>query len=173
MGKRICTKVYRDVEGKETRTPDGGTIAVVLKFLNGRDVVVSMPDLSDEIKHIAAAHGIAQKVGDAFAEAQGDTNLAHGLAQNMANRLEAGEWNIRGEGGASATLLAEALANVTGRPLAEVIGKINDMEKAEKEGLQKHPQIVAEIAKLQAERAAQKAQAAAALAADSTTPLPI
>ena len=173
MAKRICKKWYRDADGKETRTPTGATVATVLKFENGSDTVVVLADLSAEIKTIATAHGIAQKVGDSFAEADGNIDVAHGLADSMADRLNGGDWNLRGEGGASVTLLAQALAEVTTEPLADAITKVGDMSKEEKADLRKHPQMAAVLSRMEAERAQVKLDKATLAAEACDIPLPI
>lgn len=168
MANRISQKVYRDGAGAETKHPDGNTIYVVIKFANGQDVIIDMTELSPDILNASAAHGIAQKVGDNFAEAKGDINLAHGLAQSMARRLEGGEWNVRGEGGASASLVAMALAEHTGKELADCITHIAGLTKEERKELRDHPAIALIILRIETER--KEAKLAALRAAAENAP---
>lgn len=169
---RISQKVYVSAGGVEHRTPQVDTEIVRVKFANGQHVDIELTSLPADIATIACAHGISQKVGDAYAGAEGDVDVAYGLADAMAIRLIGGEWNIKAEGGAAATMLAQALAEAGQVTLAEAIAKIGDMSKEEKADLRKHPQIAAILSRMELEKAQAKAQATAAAAQDAP-PLPL
>lgn len=167
---RISQKVYVSADGAEHRAPQPDTKIVRVKFANGQRVDVVLASLPANIATIASAHGISQKVGDAYAGAEGDVDVAHGLAEAMANRLNSGEWNLKGEGGASSTMLAQALAEAAGRTLAEAIEKLANMSKEEKADLRKHAQINVILTRMTAERERLKALKAAADAEEVEAP---
>ena len=167
----IAKKSYLDHEGKETRAPTKDWRVIRFSFGNGEVLDMTRSEL-EGVAPIAAAHGIAQKIGDSYAESKGDIDIAHALAVEMFRRLRDGTWNVVGEGGVQVTMLAQALADVTGRELAECVEKVRHMSKEEKADLRKHKAIAAALRKLELERAQAKAAKAEQDAQDAPA-LPI
>lgn len=95
-----------------------GTITLTIPGFKPRLVNVTM--LADDIKTAAMFHGVKQKIVDAMALSR-DTKTGkaaswadkHAAMTAMADRLERGLWNERGEGGgAEGGLLKQALRNL-------------------------------------------------------------
>lgn len=137
--------------------------AVTITFSDESTVAVSLSDLPAEIVTQLALHGLSQKLGDSYAGVKGDAKEGFKLASAVAERLRSGEFNAKREGsGASGkvTDLARALAEVAGKELSEAVARLDQMEKAEKLELRRHPRIAAVLARMAAERAQEAALAA-------------
>lgn len=129
-------------------------------FTNGENLVLNLSDLSPEMVTQLALHGISQKVGDAYSGVKGNVEEAISLARAIIDRLKTGEFNAKREGGSASgrvTDLARALSEVAGKEISECVAKLDEMEKAEKLALRKHPKVAAVLARLAAERAAEAA----------------
>ena len=140
---KIATKKVRD----------NGTLA--FQFANGQEVVVNPETLPLEIQTAAMLHGLSQKLGDSYANAQGDVEWAYNQFLEVFQNIQAGDWNRKatGDGG----MLADAIAEVQGIPRDEVVEKLRDMDDETKSKLRKHPQIAAKLAAIKLERAEKKA----------------
>jgi len=144
MRNSIASKLVGRVEGK----PD----AVEITFTDGRSVYVDLDELPDGIRLELLAHGLSQKLGDSYASAKGNIDFAYAECSGVAEALMKGEWNRRGAGVGG--LLAQAIANLTGKVLADVMTALADMDGDVKTALKKRKDIKAEMAKISAERAA-------------------
>ena len=136
---------------------------VSITFSNEQTLLVYLGELTEEIVRQLALHGLSQKLGDAYAGVKGDPKTGFELAFAVAERLKNGEFNAKREGtGATGrvTDLAKALAEVAGRELSEAVARLDEMAKAEKLELRRHPRIAAVLARMAAERAQEAAQAA-------------
>ena len=163
---KIATIVFRNGDGTETRSPTATSTDVIYKFVGYEPLAVPL-DFPEEIMAIAAAHGIKQKLSDAYADCKGDVAMARAAVEVLVDRLQAGEWNVhQGEGVGRESLLAHAVAEVTGQALPDVIAKLQGKSKEEKAALRKHAQVAPIIARMEAERAQAKAEALATVAAD-------
>lgn len=132
---------------------------VSINFEDGEKLTVNLKDLSDDIVVHLALHGLSQKLGDSYSGEQ-DIPAARKLAENVAKRLAEGNWKAVREGGGSARIsdLAQALAQVTGQDLESCTEKLADMDKAQKQGIRKHPKIKKALAELALARAAKAAE---------------
>lgn len=143
---------------------NGKTEGIEIAFTDGRSVKVEFESLSPAIMEKLAAHGLAQKLGDSYSGVKGNIDEAYAECSSVADALLQGEWNRRGEG--VGTILAEAIANLTGKKLAEVIAKLSEKSKEERDEIAKDVRVKAEVARIRAERLT-------ARAAEVDTPLAI
>ena len=145
--------------------------AVGFNFSDKQTVTVSFSDFPEEIQARLLQYGIAQKLGDEYARAEGPEE-ARSAMEGLIERLKAGEWKQtrEGGGGARTTMLAEALASVTGQPVDECQAKIAEMEDGSVKELKAHVQVAAALARIKlarqtaalekAEKEAQESEAA-------------
>ena len=139
------------------RDADGRPYGVKVRFVDGREVEVHFSDLGPEIKDEAMTHGLLQKLGDSYAGVKGDLDLAFANADAVVDSLRAGEWNRRGTAGAGG-VLAEAIARLTGRDVAEVAAMLAEKDDEERKLIRKDPRVDAAVKEIQAERARAKAR---------------
>ena len=148
MSNRLLTKTV-DVEA--------GTVTLTVR---GQEPIrVALGELSPEMRDRAALHGLAQKLGDAIAGARGRGWTAAECADTiraLADRIRDGAWNDRGATGSG--LVAEAIARLTGRDLADVRARLADMGEEERRRIAKRADVAAEVARIRAERLAERAQ---------------
>jgi len=143
---------------KLTKHTDPARGTVTLTVVGQEPITVRLDDLPEEIIRRAALHGIAQKLGDAVAgaSARGDTaaDMANTITA-LADRLREGRWNAGATAGGG--LLAEAIAALTGRDPGTVRAKLADMSEEDKKALAKRPDVAAMVARIRAERLAERA----------------
>lgn len=128
---------------------------------SGKELVVNPKDFTPEIIARLILHGINGKVGDSAADPKLDP-----MEQLVAtvDQLKTGTWAQRSSGsggGSQSTLLAEALIRVTGQDMEAVQATLEAKTDDEKKALKAHPQVKAEIDKIQAERTRDKAKKSA------------
>lgn len=134
--------------------------ALDLVFANGSDIRIALEDLSPEIISQAIMHGLKQKLVDAAAisrdpdtgrEASIETKFA--AVGEVYDRLMAGEWNKRREGGGgTGGLLFRALCQMydgrkTPEQIKEYLAGKSDKDKA---ALRKNPNVAKIIDELRA-----------------------
>lgn len=159
----IVKITFVDSTGAESRSPLSETEALRFAF-NGRPPMeYRLSDFPQTIRDLASWHGLKQKIVDSYVGNNGDVAVAAGLAEAMAQRLRDGVWNLGG-GVAKESLLALAVAEVTGQEMADVIAKLAEKSKEERAAMRKHPQIKPVLLRMEAERAAAAAAAAEAAA---------
>lgn len=137
-------------------------LSLLLKFSNGSEVFIDAEGLSEEMRNAAMMHGLKQKLVDAAAISR-DTETGrsatiedkYNAVFEVAERLRAGEWNKKAEGGGgSVSLLARAIAELQGKPLDVVRPWLDAKTKEERAALKKNPRVAAIILRMQAEAAA-------------------
>lgn len=157
---------------RATRTIDAERNTVTFDFIDGGSpLVCDMSKLPPHIVARLALHGLNQKVGDSFAGP--DTDARH-EASSTFSELVAGQWTMRGTGEPKApTLLTEAVMTVVNRqrgalqpPQAPVTIEqtrafLEEMSDEDRKAMKSEPAVAAEIAKITAERARDKARVAA------------
>jgi hypothetical protein len=156
-GKNIITKtVLRDDNDHAT--------GIRLDFLNGKKVEVAISALSADIVAELVCHGLAQKIGDGAAKSQGATvEDKFQSCAAIAERLLAGDWAAKREGageGVTGGLLANALAEITGKPIEEVRAFLKDLKKEERDALARDTAVKPVFDRLRAEREAKRAEKA-------------
>lgn len=141
---------------------DEETGTVTFAFTNGRKLVADVNRMPRDIVNRLALHGISQKGGDSYASAneKGWTiDDCFDEATRVIENLYNGIYNAKG-GGSGTTILAEALARVTGETVEEAAAVIAGMSEDQVKDLGKHVDIKAAVLKIKAERAAERARGA-------------
>jgi hypothetical protein len=135
--------------------------AVVFNFADEQNVTVTADQFPADIQDRLLQYGIAQKLGDEYAGADGPEE-ARTLLTSLVERLSQGEWKQArsGGGGSRTTMLAEALSQVTGQDVEACQAKIAEMDDDAVKGLKAHKQVAAAMATIRAQRAAEAAQKA-------------
>jgi hypothetical protein len=150
---------------KKLSSLEGSTAVIKFVFRNG--AVRSTQFAPDHALFARLAqHGADQKIGDEFAGLD-DPEDCVAAFEGIAARLQAGEWSEKraSEGLAGTSMLARALAEVTGKPLAEVKERLAKTPKEQKAAIGKQKAVAAVIERLKAERDAKKGTAVDADAA--------
>ena len=156
---------------KTTNTPaiaaeiNADATALVLTFSHGESLTIKPADLSPTIVAQAIMHGLKQKLVDAAAISRNpETGRAASVAdkfdavKEVYDRLLAGEWNKRREGGAGGSaggLLFRALCRMyAGKKDADAIREFLEAKTdAEKAALRKNAKVAAIIEEIRAESA--------------------
>lgn len=133
-----------------TKSIDGMVLTVT--FSNGKTLICNGQLLDESIWARLAIHGLSQKVGDSYASAESIDEACAAAADTWDGLLK-GEWATRSGGG----ILAEALAKVTGKDLAECIAAIKKLDDKSKRKLAKDARILSAIAEIQKNRAGESA----------------
>lgn len=135
---------------------------LTINFSNGEVIEVDITKLSPEIQKQAMLHGLKQKLVDAAAIAR-DTSTGRSATiadkfvavKEVADRITSadGTWNKVREAGAtssgSASLLARALVQLTGKPRADIDAFLETKSKEEKKALATSDKVAPIIAQLQ------------------------
>lgn len=153
---------------KKLSSINGSSVVVKFVFRNGA-VRQTQFDASHPLFVRLAQHGADQKIGDEFAGLDDPEDCVVAFEQ-IAERLQGGEWTEKkqSEGLAGTSMLARALAEVTGKPLAEVKAKLASTPKEMKAAIAKQKAVAAVIDRIKSERdekKGSKVDADAALAA--------
>lgn len=123
---------------------------------NENPVVVKLGDFSEEMQLQFALYGISQKLGDSYSGSKGDSAKAYELFNGTLAELSAGNWRAsRGEGEAKprTTELAEAIARIQSRPLADVTAALAAASDDQRKTLRSNERVKATIAVIRAEKA--------------------
>ena len=132
-------------------TPDG-RVVVTLDFRNGQSRQLVLPE-SLLLKF--AAHGAEQKLGDETAGIDDIDDQVLAVEQ-LIDRLNAGEWNVKREAGgmAGTSVLAKALVLATGKTPEEIRTFLASKDQKQKVALRANAKIKPFIEQIEAERAA-------------------
>lgn len=142
-------------------TDNGQPCGVLFEFADGRLITVTADDLSQAILEHAVWHGLKQKIGDAAALSRNpDTGRSatlddkHDAMLAVLEQLKSGHWNKprEGSGGSTGGLLAQAIANLRGKPVAAIREWLAGKSKEEQAALRANAKIAEEIARIQASR---------------------
>jgi len=116
-----------------------GALKGVIYFLNGRVLPV---DVAAEHTHNFIEYGFGQKVRDNVA---GETDVDDMVVatQNQLERFAKGLWNETRERGAfsGASLLIQAIVQLTGRPIADVSAWVSTLSKPQRAAMEIDPNI--------------------------------
>jgi hypothetical protein len=173
---KIASREYLTSDGVAGRSVPDECTGLRFVFENDEQLEVVLTDLPAAIQAQLAYHGVSQKIGDAFAGAKGDVNLAQENAESLLEQLMAGVWSEKASGvGARPSMVADAIIAVNiaqGRtPTTEQELDIRERVKIkeQKDGALGDPEIKAEYEKIKAERAAERAAKARNTANESET----
>lgn len=143
--------------------PSGTPYGLRLAFANGQALEITAGQLSADIRAYGLIHGLKQKLVDAAAISRDpETGRAatietkYAAVREVYDRLLAGEWNKRREGGAGASggLLFKALCRMYSAKTPEDIKAfLESKSDAEKAQLRKNPKVAAVIEEIRAESA--------------------
>jgi hypothetical protein len=142
-GKRKILKSSSLVDGK---------VVVRIDFRNG---VTRKLTLREDMLVKYAAHGAEQKLGDSTAGVE-DLDDAVLAVEEVIERLNAGEWNVKREGSgiAGTSVLARALVEFTGKSAEEIKTFLSAKTQAEKVALRNNPKVKPIVERIEAEKAA-------------------
>lgn len=135
---------------KSTIFNEDGTIAVRLDFVNGETRTFTIPE---PLLAKCAAHGAEQKLGDEIAGLEDVEDCVLAI-DDLMERLDAGEWTQAREksGLAGTSVLARALQQHTGKPMADIKAFLSAKTQAQKVALRQNAAIAPIVAKLEAEK---------------------
>lgn len=143
---------------KTTNIEADGTINIRLDFVNGETRHFTVPQA---LLAKFAAHGAEQKLGD---ETAGLTDIDDCVIaiDDLTERLNKGEWNIKRESGgmAGASVLAKALIEHTGKTPEQIKQFLSTKTQAEKQALRANAKIRPIVERIEAEKAAKKSNGA-------------
>ena len=141
---------------------DGTTLTI--DFTDAGSVVLDATTLSKEVKASLLMHGLKQKICDSYSGIRGQE--AETVAQAVADQLSAGNWAVvrQSSGGAvRGTLLAEAIARISGKALEEVTVQLaglgeSDAGKEQLKLLRQDAQVKRTIAEIKLEKATKESE---------------
>jgi hypothetical protein len=133
---------------KLIKTVDVENGSITFEWPDATKHTVNINDLSNDIMHRLALHGLSQKLGDTCAGAESIVDALVKWKQTWEN-LKEGTWRT---GGGNGGIMAEAIARVTGKDITDVIKVLAGLEQPEKNRLRQDRRIKAEIARIQLER---------------------
>lgn len=177
MNTNDQTKRKPDIEAIVMRDETTGTeTGVKLAFANGQELTIGVDALSATIQRAALIHGLKQKLVDAAAISR-DTatgraatiETKYDAVREVFDRLIAGEWNKRREGGGnSGGLLKRALVELyAGRKTEDQIAAWLETKDAKaKAALRIEPRVAEIIERMKAETAKPDASGAADMLAE-------
>lgn len=154
-------KGFLNKDAELVRSPVADAVAFQVAF-GDKVLTLELSELSKDILHMAALHGLSQKIGDAasgYAKSGIDPMSAMGA---VIEQLKSGNWNkpsTGGNGAAQSNLLAEALSRAMDKPIADCINAIDGLDDEQKKALRKRPIVAAKIAEIQSERKAAQTEA--------------
>lgn len=173
---KICTKAYLLPSGDKCRSASPEAVAILYEFSNKETRTLEPSKFPDTIQHCAMLNGFSQKTSDKYA---GKTvEEAVDLFDSMVDFLMDGQWISSVEGaGTRPTLLAEAIANLlpekypnaaSAKAMLDALKPTEDMDdatceklNAKRKGIEANADIKAEVERIKAVRAAEKAKSAA------------
>lgn len=139
------------------KEPAADFASISFNFADGRKIVCDLASLPEDMKQRCMLHGASQKIGDSYSGAE-SVDEAYEAASETLENLRRSIWSAGRE--STGGMLAQAIANLTGKGLEEVAEMLKGQSDDAKKALRKDPQIKAEMARLSAEKAAKKAAAA-------------
>ena len=151
---------------KSSFLTDDGKVGVKLQFRNGEARSFVIPD-SLLLKF--AAHGAEQKFGDEIAGIA-DLDDAVTAVDNLNDRIQAGNWGVErvaGAGTSGASILAKALAELTGKPVDAIRKTLAEKTQVEKVALRNSARLKPIVERLEAEKAAKSNKKGTAVDSDS------
>jgi hypothetical protein len=150
-------------------TIEGDVVTLHIDFRNGEARHYPLPT---GLLAQAAGHGMAQKYGDKVAGVE-DLDDAVEAIDTLHERIVAtGEWNQASEGGsglAGASILAKALVEVSGQPIAVVRQYLGGLDTKTKNALRASAEVKPVVDRLEAEKAARAAARGKAASSIDTT----
>jgi len=138
---------------KESIIQDG-QVQVRLDFVNGESRLFTIPN---DLLLKFAAHGAEQKLGDETA-GLAEIDDAVMAVDDLTDRLNKGEWNVKREanGMAGTSVLAKALVEHTGKTIEQIKAFLATKTQAEKSALRSNAKIKPIVERIESEKASKK-----------------
>lgn len=133
-----------------------GRVSVRLDFVSGETRTFTVPD---SLLLQFAGHGASQKLGDEISDVTDIEDAVEAIDQLM-QRLEKGDWYAARETGtglSGASVLAKALVEVTGQPIAVVRDYMATLDNKTKAALRVSAEVAPIVKRLEDEKAARAA----------------
>lgn len=128
-------------------------------FGNNTELTLGLEEVPSDLHKRLALHGIIQKVGDSYASAKGNFNVAIEAAKSVIDQLKAGEWEGGGdEARPRLAELASAIAALRNAPLEKVTAAVEAATDEQRKAWRSNAQVKAKIAQQRAEKAAKNAE---------------
>ncbi len=163
---KVATKTYQYDNGESGRSAKPGFATLTFTFANDESIVVNPTEFPPEIRQCAEGFGYSEKIGNAYAGAKGDADIAYEKAMDMVESLMGGTWVAEGEGaGPRDTMLLEAVKRAKeakGQEFNEAAVRERLADKAQRTALAKIPEVEVELKAIAAERAVERAKKARA-----------
>lgn len=184
----VLRKSYGYEDGSTSRSAKPSWTTLTFEIIDGKDkddkaivvnaVTLNRADMSDDVLACAMGHGFSQKIGDEVAgwpkkaEKAGEPatrDFVASLITDMIDNLKSGVWVEEGEGGGSGnvTILHEGIVAAFAKTGTELTDEQKQgfmkalQDKAERDRIKAMPEVAAEVARILAERAANRAKEAA------------
>lgn len=129
-----------------------GEVQVRIDFRNGVTKLYTVPEA---LVGRSACHGGEQKYGDSYAGVE-DVEDMIAACDSVQENLSKGDWSARVEGSgiAGTSVLARALAELTGKPLEDIKTFLKSKTQADKMALRQSSKLKPIIERLEAEKVA-------------------
>lgn len=155
---------------------------LTLNFLNGKELILSIDQLSPDIRQHAIMHGLKQKLVDAAAIARNSDNGASATVEDKYNAVktvydrltrEGGTWNAIREGEAKAAggIFLRAMMELTGKTKAQLDNAMESYSKEQIAALKKNQKIMDIMHRMEREAALAKADTSDDLLAALSGPI--
>lgn len=151
-GNQTYEFAARDKVKKLSEVREDGAVVIKFLFRNGeaREAIFAP---GHPVLGRAAQHGLDQKLGDDFAGVADIEDCIEAFEQ-MAERLQAGEWTAPAAAGSASgvSLLAAALMELTGKTKEQVRDALKALTPKVKSALSEDPAVAPIIGRIKAER---------------------
>ncbi len=124
--------------------------AVQFDWADGEQTTVRIDDFSDEMQHEFILHGMRQKFGDSYADAD-SISQARAQFTDAVQAVLGGNWNKRVIG-VGITDLSNVISDLTGRSRAECLETLQAMPEDDVKALKKRKDVKAALARIRADR---------------------
>lgn len=162
--KGVSRKIHIDADGKEGRSAVAGETGLRFEFKDGRKFTVTRKDFTNEVWDAAAWHGMAQKLGDSYADCKKSGEDPYDEADKMLEQLKVGNWIVGARStGPRIGLLVEAIVAAktkAGLKFDEsaIAEKMKDKDAAK--SARANAAVDVEYKRIERERAAEREEAA-------------
>lgn len=132
-------------------------------FRNGKVVTFKIPDIKtvdgQNLLQQFAAHGVEQKIGDETAGEDDVDDMVEAVV-GIIDRLNKGEWSVRGQGGGmgGTSILIQALMEKSGKPIEAIRAFLAPLTQQDKMALRNSAQLKPIVEKLEAAKLAKSAK---------------
>lgn len=141
------------------------TKSVLFDFEDGTNETFDLTKVDEAMVIRLALHGASQKVGDSAAGAAKEANpleYAKAAIRDTIAQVYANDWRVSaGGGGTRVTDLAHAIAKASGQTVEQAQEFLDSCDDEQKKAIKANAKVKLELAKITAQRALERAEAAA------------